>query len=449
MTVRDRRWAIGVFVVVFATHAASPVATSADSRWTVPIALSLWERGDLNLDEYPAQLRQHKYAGTQCIAQTGESTIHGPSNCAEGHWYTLYPAAGPILASPFVYALGESMQSVVPLISGFRTGRPMLDAFLSADLLNGYGIVEVIVASLFVALTAAVMFLIIRRYVSAGAALALAGVFAYATPAWSTASRAFWQHTPSMLIISVTLFLLLEGEKKKWCVGLSGLPVALSYLVRPTNSLFVMVVTCYVFSRFRKQFPYFIASALPLTVLFLGYNYALYNSPLPYYFRLSPPTPEWSGVTTALAGNLISPSRGLLIFSPVFLFSVWGMVHAWTSGASSRLWRYLSAWVLLHWWAISLYVEFWWAGFSYGPRLFTDLTPALVLFLVPVVHHLQDRRPAWRPAAVVLGATILISVWVHGRGALRFEAQRWNATPVSVDEDPSRVWNWRDPQFLR
>ena len=40
-------------------------------------------------------------------------------------------------------------------------------------------------------------------------------------------------------------------------------------------------------------------------------------------------------------------------------------------------------------------------------------------------------------------------VWLSTDGGADPRAARWNKYPVNVDDDPSRVWNWRDPQFLR
>jgi len=42
-----------------------------------------------------------------------------------------------------------------------------------------------------------------------------------------------------------------------------------------------------------------------------------------------------------------------------------------------------------------------------------------------------------------------ISFTIHFRGAHRRSAWDWNSQPVDVDVDPTRIWDWRDPQFLR
>jgi hypothetical protein len=49
----------------------------------------------------------------------------------------------------------------------------------------------------------------------------------------------------------------------------------------------------------------------------------------------------------------------------------------------------------------------------------------------------------------VAGALLLaLSIGINGRGAISEATAMWNVRPVSVDEHPERLWDWRDPQFL-
>lgn len=49
------------------THALSPIGTSSDSRWNVPLILSLLSEGNTNLDEFAPDMRGHRYLGIQCV----------------------------------------------------------------------------------------------------------------------------------------------------------------------------------------------------------------------------------------------------------------------------------------------------------------------------------------------------------------------------------------------
>ena len=54
-------------------------------------------------------------------------------------------------------------------------------------------------------------------------------------------------------------------------------------------------------------------------------------------------------------------------------------------------------------------------------------------------------RRGWRAPA----ALVALSVLVNFRGASSPAVYRWNVDPVDVDQRPERLWDWRDPQFLR
>lgn len=439
-----------VFAAVLAAHALSPVLTSGDSRWTVLVALSLLERGDTNLDEYLDLVRESGYYGVECVQDGG--AVRGPAigDCAGGHLYNWYPIGVPLLAAPIVAGLRGALGVLAPALQRWSTSgrKPILDALLRGDLVGGRAAVEMIAASLLVALAAAVLSLTARNFLPAWQAAGLAFLFAFATPAWSTASRALYQHGPSMLLIAVTVHLLVAAQRRPRLAALAGLPAAFAYVVRPTNLLLVAAVAAYVLHRHRRQFPAFAACAALVAGAFVAYNLSAFGSLLPSYYRLRPPPPDWR-VFEALAGNGISPSRGLLVFTPVFLFSIAGAAMALRQGWLRPLPAYLAGWAAAHLVAVSLYVSFWWGGYSYGPRLTSDLTPVLVLFLVPVLEAWRRTGWRWRPAQVLFLLSLAASLFIHGHGALSFAPHTWNTVPVSVDSKPERVWDWRDPQFLR
>ena len=79
-----------------------------------------------------------------------------------------------------------------------------------------------------------------------------------------------------------------------------------------------------------------------------------------------------------MLGNLVSPARGLLVFSPVLLFAIPGVIRAIRSPVY-RPWGWaIAVAVVAHWIAISSFPH-WWGGYSFGPRLMTDVLPFLIL----------------------------------------------------------------------
>ncbi len=434
-----------LFLGVFLFSGLSPVSTSFDSRWTVYTAMSIWRHGDTNLDEYPDAIRGNDYYSVECADASGHVRTGPPETC-RGHWYGRFPIGGTVLASPLIFGIEAGISLLQPALIHVHPSHPVIAAFLRGDFDRAHPPIETEVASLLLAAAAVMMYFIAKLYLPAPRAVILALIFALATSAYSTGGRALWQHTPSMLLLTVIVYLLLRAEEIPTLVPWAGIPVALSYTVRPTDSLFVVIFTAYVAVRHRRYLARYLLAAAPIAAMFLAYNFSIYHLPLsPYYrIRLDGFLPRnWPAYGMALAGNLISPSRGLFVFTPVFLFAAWSLFcRKWRTPLSP----WLAALALLHWLVISSLVENWWAGHSYGPRFFTDLTPVFVLALVPYLERWNLHSRQMRTAFVVLA---LVGLAIHLRAGWSPAVFEWNVTPENVDQHPERNWDWRDPQFLR
>jgi hypothetical protein len=433
-----------LFLGVYLFSGLSRVNTSGDSRWSVYIAMSLWNHRDTNLDEYPDAIRSNDEYALECVASTGQVRTHVPE--CSGHWYNSYPIGGPVLAAPLVVAAVEVLRGARPLLSHFHISQPVINGFLHADYDVAHALIEEEVASFLMAASAVMMYFIALRFLPVVRSVWLALLFALATSAYSVAGRALWQHTPSMLLLTIIIYMLLRAEENPALAGWVGLPVALAYTVRPTDSLFVLVFTVYVAVRHRAYLLRYLLIALPVAAALIAYNESIYHSLLSPYYQ----TPldgflprNWPRLGVGLAGNLISPSRGLFIYTPVFLFAIWNMIRRkWFAPIAP----WLAALALAHWIAISAYVANWWAGQCYGPRFFTDLTPIFILFLIPYFENWTGLSRATRVAFITLA---LIGFAMHLRGGWSGAVYQWNVTPNDIDQHPDRNWDWSDPPFLR
>jgi hypothetical protein len=139
---------------------------------------------------------------------------------------------------------------------------------------------------------------------------------------------------------------------------------------------------------------------------------------------------------------VIGPNRGLLVYTPIMLFAVWGAVRVWRVDAPVWL-RWLSIGVALH---VLVYAKFqeWWAGYTYGPRYFTDVLPALTIFLVYGLVPLC-RAPAMRAAVAALA---VYGAAVQAIGVYAAD-DSWERTPVPLEAQPERVWDGHDLQIVR
>ena len=150
--------------------------------------------------------------------------------------------------------------------------------------------------------------------------------------------------------------------------------------------------------------------------------------------------------------HVVSPSRGLLIYNPIVLLAAAGVVikvreHRWTSLDTALVMIVGGYWVVIAGYGST-------GGSSYGARMWTDVLPVYVYLAVPVLGAVRrawaDRMRAANTAVAVAVAAVLIwSVGVNATGAVMRSGYCWSATPVHVDEDPSRIWDSSDPQFAR
>jgi hypothetical protein len=144
---------------------------------------------------------------------------------------------------------------------------------------------------------------------------------------------------------------------------------------------------------------------------------------------------------TGLAGLLISPSRGLFVFSPFFLFAAVGVAVALRPGARAAvptLMRYLLVAILLDLLIYSRWTM-WWGGHSFGYRLLTELVPLLVILLAVGWPRIARNRAA----VALFGLCLIFSFYVHFLGAI--------VAPSGFNDDidlqPERLWNIRNSEI--
>ncbi len=412
-----------IFLAVLLVHLSSIVTHSYDSRWSIHTAMSILKEGNTDLDEY-----------AELIGTVFEYTP--TTEIIDGHVYYLYPIGSSLLAVPFVFAIDQIAGRVLSVDMA-----EYVKHTIPAD-------VERFIACVVVALTAMLIYRIARLFLRRSSSLVLVFVFAFCSSAWSTASRGLWQHGPSMLMLTATLYLILRAKRRPALIQFASLPLAFSYVIRPTNSISLILLTAFVFVEYRRYFWRYLLWALPIAVPFVIYNLSLYHAVLPGYYR-------WyqsfsiSTLPEALIGHLISPARGLFIYSPIFLLSILGAISKFRQKSFERLDYALISIILLHWIIVSAW-PVWWGGSSFGPRILTDLIPYLVYWLIPAMAGLSKVKGKQKAAIASASLWMVgMSFFVHYRGANVLDVLEWDTWPVNVDWRPSRVWDLRDIQFLR
>jgi hypothetical protein len=424
---RHREWIVpvGLFLCTFALHALSPVTTSTDSGWTFHVSASILKQANIDLDEYRSLM---------------DLRLDYRLRLVDGHVYSYYPIATPLLAAPVVWLAN----SVYP-ISHSTDFYTYLASHAPDDRTAR---LEKLCASAIVALATAVMYLVARQRLEILLAIAVALVFAFATSMWSTASRALWQHGPSALFLALALYLITTAPERRWATLVTGMVLGFAYWIRPTNSLSVAFFGLYFLIAHRRNVGLYIAGLALVLMPFMLQNWLIYANILPpYSYQLFEKLGAPNQILQALAGTLISPNRGLLVFTPLFLFSIWG---AWLSvsgraPSASAIDPYLVGILVSHWIVTSLFQD-WGGGWTLGPRYFVDVIPYLVYFLIPPVEVGLRTKAIVRYACI---AAVLFSSVVQARCSLSPYPFLWNRKPQALVDAPQRVWDWGDLEFLR
>jgi hypothetical protein len=162
----------------------------------------------------------------------------------------------------------------------------------------------------------------------------------------------------------------------------------------------------------------------------------------------------WDGhVAEGALGLLVSPSRGLLIYSPIVLLAVSGAWRAFRVRLPSgheRLMRSAVCSFVIAYLAYSKYL-LWWAGHAYGPRYLTDVMPFAGLLMALGSEVPQPagtfQRSTWTQRRAALGWVVLLgySVGVQLVGAFCWPSAREGAIDLAYYRS---LWDWRQPQIV-
>ncbi|MCS6812780.1 MAG: hypothetical protein NZ772_04310 [Cyanobacteria bacterium] len=329
---------------------------------------------------------------------------------------------------------------------------------------------EKLAATITTALSVGLFYLVSRVQFSRGISLVTTAIFAFATNTWVTSSQGLWQHGISNLMTLSAWVCLLRSHQavpryRLLWLGLAGGAVGLLPSIRPTSSIVTIALLVYVVAKYRWQaMPFFVGllSAVPGLAwnwYYFGNLSGGYGSIVGSVYRFTA-----SQFLESLAGLLISPSRGLLLFSPIVIFAIPGLVIAFRHRHQphEQLLLCLSSSHFLIFITYCFYT-IWWAGHCYGPRFMTDVLPTLCYLInytlaegtvvsrrwlgeTPRLSLLFSVLLAFSVLTQVLG-TFGLASGAAGRRSLTPNV--WNEVPLDVDVHRSRLWDFQDNQIRR
>ncbi len=428
-----------IFLATFVVFIISPVRTVFDSKYSMLFSEQLLWHGSFSLDRHAfPELKEKDPA--EVLVQ-GENLTYQLVPVG-GRLYYFFPPGSSVLSIPYVALMNAIGISAVDQGGTYNPrGESRIEGGLAALLMAGLVVI---------------VFRMGRLLLPFDWSLLIAVSTAFGTQVWSLASRALWTQTWGIFILGLILWLILRTETKKTRLRPVLLATCLSwlYFVRPTFSSSIVVIALYVLIFHRAIFLPFVLTGCGWFGAFIGYSQYHFGDVLPLYYRVTR-LRFTNSFWEALPGHLISPSRGLLIYVPVLTFIAYLLVRYRSSSRTKLVVMALSV-ILIHLIVVSL-VAPWQGGHCYGPRLSTDLVPWFALLGMLAVEarlRWRDKNPAQDSVFRIrteLGFAVLLlvcGITLHGIGAVSRGAWLWNVLPTNVDQDSSRLWDWRHPQFL-
>ena len=364
----------------------------------------------------------------------GQSTASAPPQAPRSRGGP--PAAGPNDHVCSVFPPGMGLLALPFFLPAVLSGAQALD--LALLLRVGH-----LAAAFYETIAALLLWAVIRRLASERAALMLVLLYFLGTSVRTIAAQALWQHAGVHLAIAVALWILIrERPLSRVAAFVSGLALGLGSVVRQTTALVAL-------GQSPRRTPWsaiaMIAAGVVVGVVpLLVYNAVAFGSPLEQGYGIKP----FGGDTLrGLVGLLFSPSRGLFVYEPWAVLALLGFVIArfanTTAGyISGRVSALLYPWLAL----LALYAmyEEWWGGRVFGPRFLDDAAP---LLMVGLAWGVAGGWFALGFMRVVLWLSAAWSLLIFNAAAFVYD-QKWDTVPVNVNDDPSKLFDWSDPQWL-
>jgi hypothetical protein len=419
------------------TVAALPGSVgAADPRRTAPAiflgVLALYQvngRPHAGCDTFAAPytawaLVRHGSWDVQAYHDLDEFKISHLRPVPDGRWMTIRP--GTALAC-------------VPVVAPFALFR---EPPFSPTTMHHLG---KIASGLHVAGAVVLFFLMCRRLAPAAATLATV-LLAFGTSMYSIGGMAIWMHGPAAFWLTVALYLLLVPPPRAGTGLAAGLALGAAMFVRGPTGLFAAAAVAGLLwrRRWRPLLALLLGMVPPLTGLLL-YNRAYMGDALLGGYAQD----DWQTRTPlglGVAGLLVAPSRGLLVYTPAFLlvpFGLWALLHRRGQTTSEQRGMVL-LWFAAACATLAFYARWWhwWGGWCYGPRFLCECAPLLCLLFAFAFA-------SFRSAAVRRGAFALValSILVHAAGVFG-HTDVWNDRHEGpIPEVSRRMFELHDTQI--
>ena len=433
---RSRSWWVRILLGLVCLVVFNANLRQIGSGDTIParyLPLGLWRFGTLKLDPIARWVaRGHLLMTTLKVTPPADVSVMPPAywivRGRDRHLVSFYPVVAPLLVAPLYLP-------AVVYLNRHGWQQPEVDRVAE--------IMEKLSASVLAALATVVMYIVLRREGKRWS-FVLALAFALGTNTWMISSQALWQHGTGELLIALALLLGISPASRRNAAALGAVCVLIA-ANRPPDALLAGAIALHSMWTRRRTVPWLLAGGMVLLAPLLIYNLAVAGSVAGGYGKVAVPggnvlslfqNSAWKGI----AGLLVSPTRGLLVFSPFLIFVPLGLWARLRNPTTRGLALALSVAVMCQLLLYSL--TDWRGGTSWGPRYLTDILPVLVWLLAPATLVLHPLGRAF------LGMAMAASAIIQGIGAFWYTG---TSEEIIFGRDPTSMraaWDFKNLPFL-
>ena len=402
----------------------------SDPRFTLVTAQAIVDHGQVYLDSFGDE---GIFGFTLAEYLTWEERLV----YVNGRHFDFFPLGPAVLSVPAVW---------VARLAGLDMSGP--DNFVVQRLLSAVSVVGVYL----------LLYCLARSRLEIWPSFVLAAIFAAGTSVLSTMGSALWSMNYTTPIAAAALCLI--AHKKRYlnrtpgAMALGGL-LFLAFFTRPTAASLVAILLAYLALGERKTLVVTSLTAGTLLGLFVLWSRQTYGMWLPpYYMPLRLATGAAAPIGVAILGHLVSPSRGLLVFSPFLVIPALGIAFYPKRVLADKIVLVCLFWSVSHIYISSQAVK-WYGGWSFGPRLLTEIVPGLLLLTACMWSRARPLLPSALRRVVVVSFVTLggVSAMIHGlQGLYNPSITEWNAlvspVPVAPFEGLGDMFRWRYSQAL-
>jgi hypothetical protein len=162
----------------------------------------------------------------------------------------------------------------------------------------------------------------------------------------------------------------------------------------------------------------------------------------------SPFVHQTFSILVNFSGFLFSPNRGLFIFCPILILSIWGYYSLYRNPSPDTFQKILLLFLPFMAGTVLVYSAFsvWYGGWGYGPRYLIGLLPVLSFYTgYGIVSLLGWGKtiPGKRIVTGIILLLVVISVVIEAIGAWAYPYSSWDK-----DLGNEKAWNWSDSQIV-